>query len=234
MQNEQENENPENNNENENLESAIESSDVEEEELDYEAFSDNIDFTSAQETKKTNEPSKDQLRIKSLEEEVAKTKDLMMRTVAEAENGRKRALRDRADAGKFAVSSFARDLLSVSDNLRRALESITEELLEQDPAIKNLNSGIEATERELLRCFEKNGIKKTIPIDQKFDPNFHEVMFEAPMPGKPNGSIIQVIEPGYIINGRILRPARVGVAKNENEAADSPHQEPGQNIDTQA
>lgn len=241
MQNEQENENPENNNENENLETALESSDVieeEEEELDYEAFSDNIDFTASKETKKsnapTNEPSKDQLRIKSLEEEVAKTKDLMMRTVAEAENGRKRALRDRADAGKFAVSSFARDLLSVSDNLRRALESITEELLEQDPAIKNLNSGIEATERELLRCFEKNGIKKTIPIDQKFDPNFHEVMFEAPMPGKPNGSIIQVIEPGYIINGRILRPARVGVAKNENEAADSPHQEPGQNIDTQA
>lgn len=236
MNNEQEDEMPENNQEDENQTSASEFS--EEEELNYEAFSDNIDPIASQDTKKSsapaNELNEDQIRIKSLEEELAKMKDLMMRTVAEAENGRKRALRERENAGKFAISSFARDILSVSDNLRRALESITAELLEQDPAIKNLNSGIEATERELLRCFEKNGIKKTIPIDQKFDPNFHEVMFEAPMPDKPNGSIIQVIEPGYIINGRILRPARVGVAKNDGDTAGSPHQEPGQNIDTQA
>ncbi|PCK00640.1 MAG: nucleotide exchange factor GrpE [Zetaproteobacteria bacterium] len=171
------------------------------------------------------------MRITLLEAELEKTKDLMMRTVAEAENGRKRALREREDVSKFAVSSFARDILSVADNLRRALDAIPEELQEQHPQIKNLTDGIGATERELLRCFEKNGIKKTDPLNERFDPHFHEVMFETPIPGKERGTIIQVIEPGYTLNGRILRPARVGIAKSIDQSTTG---DTGGTVDTQA
>ncbi|MBI1300762.1 MAG: nucleotide exchange factor GrpE [Alphaproteobacteria bacterium] len=162
-------------------------------------------------------------RISQLEEELAKTKDLMMRTVAEAENGRKRALKDREDAGKFAISGFARDLLSVADNLRRALESIPDGHAADEQTSALLN-GVEATEKELLRAFEKHGVQKIEPINKIFDPNYHEVMFETPVLDKPNGAIIQVIEPGYILNGRIIRPAKVGVAKNESISGTDPGQ----------
>ncbi len=175
--------------------------------------------------------AEDQIRINILEEQLERTKDQMIRALAEAENARKRAVKEREDASKFAVSRFSRDILSVADNLRRALESIPAELLAAQPEIKNLTDGIEATERELLRAFEKNGIQKTEPLDERFDPNFHEVMFEAPMPDKEGGIVIQVIEPGYTINGRILRPARVGISKAVDQPVTS---EPGGNIDTQA
>lgn len=175
--------------------------------------------------------NEDQIRINILEEQLERTKDQMIRALAEAENARKRAVKEREDASKFAVSRFSRDILSVADNLRRALESIPAELLAAQPEIKNLTDGIEATERELLRAFEKNGIQKTEPMDERFDPNFHEVMFEAPMPDKEGGIVIQVIEPGYTINGRILRPARVGISKAVDQTVTS---EPGGNIDTQA
>ncbi len=208
----------------------------ENENIEYDAFSDDIDPIENQgKNTKTNEVSEEQARISILEEELAKTKDQMMRSVAESENGRKRALKEREDASKFAVSSFSRDLLSVADNLRRALDSVPDELAEQHPQIKNLLDGIEATERELLHGFSKHGIQKTEPLNERFDPNFHEVMFEAPMPDKQAGTIIQVIEAGYTLNGRILRPARVGIAKN-----DTSQQEPttpessGHIIDTQA
>lgn len=199
------------------------------EELEYDSFSDDLD-SEATASPANNQPNEDQVRITLLETELERTKDLMMRTVAESENGRKRALKEREDASKFAVSSFARDILSVADNLRRALDAIPEELQAQHPQIKNLTDGIGATERELLRCFEKNGIKKTEPLDERFDPNFHEVMFETPMPDKARGTIIQVIEPGYTLNGRILRPARVGVAKSAEQPTTA---ETGGTIDTQ-
>ena len=134
--------------------------------LDYAAFSDEIDKEHAPDTQ--TQPSEEQVRIKLLEEELERTKDQMMRAVAEAENGRKRALKEREDASKFAVSGFSRDVLSVADNLRRALEAIPAELLEQNDQVKSLTDGIEATERELLRCFEKNGIQKTDPLDERF------------------------------------------------------------------
>ncbi len=200
---------------------------VQNEELEYESFSDNIDPITTQK----NENHEDKNTILKLKDELAKTKDLMMRSVAEAENGRKRALKDREDTAKFAVSKFARDLLSVADNLRRALDSTPSELIEQNPQFKNLIDGIEATERELLRAFDKNNINKTQPLGEQFDPNFHEVMFETPMPDKKAGEIIQVLEAGYILNGRLLRPALVGIAKNTNEPAPT---EPGQTIDTKA
>jgi len=201
-------------------------------ELEYDAFSDDLEPPHTIDIE-SNE-NENNVRINMLEEELAITKEQMVRALAEAENARKRAAKDREDASKFAVSGFARDLISVADNLRRALDSTPAELLESQPQIKNLTDGIEATERELLRSFEKNGLKKTEPLNELFDPNFHEVMFEAPMPDKQNGVIIQVIEPGYTINGRILRPARVGIAKSENAGSAAPSAEPGQNLNTEA
>lgn len=161
-------------------------------------------------------------RIAELEAKLKDTTDKALRALAEADNTRKRAERDRQDTAKFAVSSFARDLLTVADNLRRALQAITPEQQAENEALKNIFTGVEATERELIRALEKNGVKKLEPMDQKFNPNLHEVMFEADMPGKAPGTIIQILEPGYTIHERILRPARVGVAKG-GETGKSQH-----------
>lgn len=154
-------------------------------------------------------------RLAELEEKLKETTDKALRALAEAENIRKRSERERQDTAKFAVSSFARDLLSVVDNLGRALQAITPEQQAGNEVLKNIFTGVEATERELLRALEKNGVRKLEPMDQKFDPNLHEVMFEAEVPGKAPGTVIQVLESGYTIHERILRPARVGVAKGE-------------------
>ncbi len=153
-------------------------------------------------------------RIQELEAELARSKDQTLRALAELENTRKRAMKDREDASAYGISKFARDLLSVSDNLRRALEAVPEDLLQLDERIPVLMTGIEATERELLKSFEQNGIQKIEPLNERFDPNFHEVMFEAPMPDKPSGTVIQVVEAGYVLKGRLLRAAKVGIAKN--------------------
>jgi molecular chaperone GrpE len=151
-------------------------------------------------------------KITQLEADLAKANDNLIRTLADMENLRKRSIREREDAGKFAISNFARDLLDVADTFGRALSSIPPEL-RADDKMNNFVQGIEATERSLLNCFEKNGIRKIEPLDEPFNPHFHEVMFEAAVAGKPSGMIIQVIEPGYVLNERLLRPARVGVAK---------------------
>ncbi|MFP4313548.1 MAG: nucleotide exchange factor GrpE [Alphaproteobacteria bacterium] len=176
-----------------------------------------------------------QEKISALEAELDTTKDKMLRAVAEAENTKRRALKEGTDAKKFAVSSFARDLLPVADNLKRAIEAVPEDLKSNEHII-NLIEGIEATERELLRTFEKNGLQKLEPLDQVFDPNFHEVMFETPMPEKPAGTIIQVMETGYILNGRLIRPARVGVVKDDGQGSggQTPSSDPGSTIDTSA
>ncbi len=173
-------------------------------------------------------------RVAELEAEVARLKDHMLRALAETENVRKRAAKDREDAMKFAVTGFARDLLEIADNFRRALDSVPADARAGgDDLLKNLLDGIEATERSMLRTFEKHGIKKLDPMDQPFDPNFHEVMFEAPIPGKAAGTVFQVMEPGYTLNERLLRPARVGVAAGE--VADSKGKtDPGGQIDTTA
>ena len=150
--------------------------------------------------------------ITKLKEALASSADQLLRTVAEMDNLRKRSVREREDASKYAITGFAKDLLDVADTFTRALQSIPADLRE-DARINNLIQGIEATEKSLLTAFEKNGIKKIEPIDEVFNPHFHEVMFEAPVPGKPSGIIIQIIEAGYVINDRLLRPARVGVSK---------------------
>ncbi len=152
-------------------------------------------------------------KIAELEKKLAEMKDQALRALAEAENTRRRGERERQDTAKFAVGSFAKDLLNVADNLRRALNSITPEAREKNPELKNIYVGVEATERELLRAFDTQKIKKLEPLNQKFDPNLHEVLFENDAPDKAPGTVIQVIEPGYTIHERLLRPARVGVAK---------------------
>jgi molecular chaperone GrpE len=148
---------------------------------------------------------------------LAETHDKMMRALAEAENTRRRAKQEREDASKFAVASFAKDMLEFSNNFGRALAAIPDEV-KADPKIAAIADGISAMERELLKVFERHGIAKMEPLDQPFNPNFHEVMFEAPVPGKQGGTVIQVVEAGYTLNGRLLRAAKVGVAKADDSS----------------
>lgn len=152
-------------------------------------------------------------RVAELEARLAEMNDKALRALAEADNTRKRMEKERQDTVKFAVSSFARDLLSVADNLGRALAAIPPEQRTQDGPLKTIFTGVEATERELLRVLENNGIKKIDPQGQLFDPNLHEVMFEIDAPDQKPGTILQVMEPAYTIHDRLLRSARVGVAK---------------------
>lgn len=165
-------------------------------------------------------------KIQALEEEMAQAKDQMLRAVAEADNARKRAERAQEDTAKYAVADFAKGLLSVSDNLRRAIESVPEDQRTAHELLSTLLDGIEATERELLNAFEKAGIQKIEPLGEVFNPNFHEVMFETEDPGQPAGTVLQILEPGYVIRDRLLRPARVGVAKGGDK--------PGKQVDEQA
>lgn len=154
--------------------------------------------------------------LAALQAELADAKDKMLRALADAENTRKRAERNQIDTSKYAISGFARDLLDVADNLRRALESVPAEQREGNETLTNLLQGVEATERVMLAAFEKHGIRKIAPTGGKFDPNMHEVMFEADIAGKRAGEIIQLVEAGYMITDRLLRPARVGVAKGDS------------------
>jgi molecular chaperone GrpE len=165
--------------------------------------------------------------IEALQAEVAAAKDQTLRALADAENTRKRALKEREDAGKYAISAFARDLLEFSDNFHRAMDAIPAEV-KADERIVAVITGIEAMEKDLFSTFEKHGIQKITPLGEMFNPNFHEALFEAPGTGKPGGMIIQVVEPGYIIKDRLLRPARVGVAKADDGAPAGGH------VDTQA
>lgn len=173
-----------------------------------------------------DEPAPAGNRVAELEAEVARLKDHILRALADADNTRKRAVKEREDATKFAVSGFARDMLEIADNFRRAIDSVPEEVKNGgDPLIVNLLAGIDAIERGLIKTFEKHGIKKIEPLGEIFDPHFHEVMFEAPMPNKQPGTIIQVLEAGYTINERLLRPARVGVSKADSpDNGGKPHQ----------
>lgn len=152
--------------------------------------------------------------------EVAELKDRVLRTMAEMENLRKRSERERQDAAQYAITGFARDLLDVADNLRRALQSLPENALAEAEALKPFIEGVEMTERTLLSAFEKHGIERFSPEGEKFDHNLHEAMFEAPTNDHPNGTVVQVIQPGYKIRERLLRPARVGVARNTEAPKD--------------
>lgn len=148
-----------------------------------------------------------------LQEEVGKLKDQLLRTMAEFENYRKRADREREEMAKFAITGFARDLLTVADNLRRALDSVPVDHEKPEELLKTLMEGVEITEKELLTAFKKHGIEKIEPLGQPFDHHLHQAMFELEDADQPAGTVVHLMQPGYSLNGRLLRPAMVGVSK---------------------
>ena len=155
--------------------------------------------------------------------EIAGLKDKVLRTLAEMENLRRRTEREVADARSYAVTNFARDVLNVADNIRRALDSVPADArATADGALKGLIDGIELTERDLGKTLERHGVKIVEPQGQKFDPNRHQAMFEVPNPEVPAGTVVQVVQAGYVIGERVLRPALVGVAKGGPKAAANP------------
>jgi molecular chaperone GrpE len=164
------------------------------------------------------------------EQQIAELKDQLLRALAEVENTRRRAQREIEDARKYAVANFARDVLSVADNLRRALDAVPEDAAASED-LKALTEGVGLTERELLSMMERHNIRKVDPMGQKFDPNLHQAMFEADTPGADPGTVIEVAQPGYVIGERLLRPAMVGVAKKPPKAAPA---DAGDEVDTQA
>jgi molecular chaperone GrpE len=159
--------------------------------------------------------------------ENAELKDRSLRLAAEMENLRMRTARDVRDAKAYSVSGFARDVLGVADNLRRALDALTPESRDgHDKALTNLIEGVELTERSLIAGLERHGVRKLEPKGQKFDPNFHQAMFEVPNPDVPNNTVVEVVQAGYQIGDRVLRPAMVGVAKGGPKLADVKPQTP--------
>ena len=147
-----------------------------------------------------------------LEAENAELKDRLLRALAEVENVRRRAERDLNDMRQYAVAKFAGDMLSVADNMERAIASIPEEVRKSEVAIRTLIAGVELTEKAMLQALEKHGVKKLTPVGERFDPNFHEALFEVPDPSLPPGTVSKVVESGYSIGTRPLRPAKVGIA----------------------
>jgi molecular chaperone GrpE len=151
------------------------------------------------------------LRLAKENEEL---KERALRLAAEMDNLRKRTQRDVADARVYGIANFARDMLTVSDNLQRALQAVSAEArAEADAGLKALVEGVEMTERAMLSALERHGVKRIDPEGEKFDPHFHQAMFEVPNPDVPNNTIVQVVQSGYVIGERVLRPAMVGVAK---------------------
>jgi molecular chaperone GrpE len=147
-------------------------------------------------------------------EAAADFKDRLLRTLAEMENLRKRTDRENADARTYAIANFARDVVGAIDNMHRALQTMDDELRGMgDPKVIAMIEGVELTERELLKAVEKHGVKKFSPEGEKFDPNLHQAMYEVQDSNLPPGHVAQVIQAGYMIGDRILRPALVGVTK---------------------
>ena len=144
----------------------------------------------------------------------AELKDRLLRTLADMDNLRKRTAREVADAQLRGITSFALDMLVVADNMRRALDAVSPEVRQGAQAgVTALIDGIELTERELLKALEKNGVRRFAPQGEKFDPNLHQAIFEVPDASVPAGHVVQVVQPGYMIGDRVLRPAMVGVSK---------------------
>jgi molecular chaperone GrpE len=152
--------------------------------------------------------------MEALAKEAADSRDKMLRTLAEMENLRQRTRREVADAKTYGITGFARDILDIADNLQRALDAVPAEAkATADPGLKALMEGVELTERSLLNTLEKNGVRKFDPSGERFDPNFQQAMYEVPDPSVPSGTVVQVVQAGYMIGDRVLRPALVGVSK---------------------
>lgn len=166
-------------------------------------------------------------RIAALEAELAKLKNDLLYAHADTENVRRRLTQQAEDRGKFAVSNIAKDVLSVADNLRRALDAVPAEVREADAAVNSLVVGVEMTERDLLATFERHGIRKVVAKGARFDPNLHQAMMEVDEPGQIEGTVVTELQTGYTLHDRLLRPALVSVAKGGPKAG-------GGNLDTSA
>lgn len=168
------------------------------------------------------EPDKDQI-IAGLQLELAEMKDRVLRAAAEMENLRKRTQREVADTRAYAIADFARDMLTATDNLERALMAMPKQARETaDASTKSLIEGIEMTEREMQRLMQKNGVKPILAEGEKFNPHKHQAMFEVPDDSVPEGIVVQVVQAGFEIGDRVLRPAMVGVSKGGPKAQPTP------------
>ncbi len=189
-----------------------------EQDVEDEALGAETDFMPADESTEDLAPSDEDI-ITQLQSEIAELKDRVLRSMAETENVRRRAEKDKADMSAYAVTGFARDMLTVSDNLRRALDAMPEETADD---MKVFVEGVEMTERELLKSLERHGIEQVNPeVGEKFDHKRHQAMFEVPTDDHASGSVMQVVAPGYVIKDRLLRPTMVGVAKGQAQKLDT-------------
>ena len=168
--------------------------------------------------------------IERVEQEKSDLNDQFLRAHAEMENLRRRTQKDVADAREYSIAGFAREMLQVADNLRRAIDAVPEDARENgDDGLKALLEGVEMTERAMMQGLEKHGVKKISPLNERFDPNFHQAMFEVPNTDVPNNTVLNVVQEGFVIGNRCLRPAMVGVSKggpkqaasNADEAAEA-------------
>ncbi|TCL72181.1 nucleotide exchange factor GrpE [Rhizobium sp. BK251] len=181
---------------------------------DATATEDSADFATGGEASAKNGSQQQPDPIELLKAENGELRDRYLRLAAEMDNLRRRTEREVKDAKSYAVAGFARDMLAVSDNLRRALEAIpAEERAAGEGGLHTLVEGVELTERSMLSTLERHGVRKLDPVGQKFDPNFHQAMFEVPNSEVPNNTVVQVVQAGFSIGDRVLRPAMVGVAK---------------------
>ena len=140
-------------------------------------------------------------------------RDRLLRTLADMENLRRRTEREKADTARYAITNFARDVLTVGDNLKRTMDHVPADAAAQDPALKTFLEGVELTERELLNVLERHGVTRIEPLGQRFDPNFQQAMFEVQNPDVAEGTVVDVMQAGYAIGDRCLRPALVAIAK---------------------
>ena len=184
------------------------------------------------EQEETAEPTESVDSLEKLEAENTELKDKLLRLTADMENLRRRTEREKQDMAKYAITNFARDLLTLDDNLNRALSAVPDGATDDDPTLKALVEGMEMTGRELTKVFENNGITKISPKGKIFDPNNHQAMFEIPNPEVPAGTVMEVVAAGFIIEKRVLRPAMVGIAKGgEKPQKTKSTEEPPQSSD---
>ena len=157
--------------------------------------------------------------LEALQAENVELKDRVLRVMADMENLRRRTEREVGDAKAYGVTSFARDMLTFADNLRRAVEAVPADVRDgAEPRLKSFIEGIELTERDFLSRLNRFGVKKLEPMGKRFDPNMHEALFEMPDESVPTGTVMQVVEQGYAIGDRVLRPAKVGVSRGGPKA----------------
>jgi len=168
--------------------------------------------------------------LEALLAETAEMRDKLLRTMADMENLRQRTEREKADTARYAISNFARDVLTIGDNLKRDIEHVPAEAAAQDAALKSFLEGVELTERELLNMLEKHGVTKLEPLGQRFDPNQQQAMYEVPTTEVPDGTVMEVMQAGYMIGDRCLRPALVAVSKGG--AKPGPQAKPGNDFGT--